>query len=140
VRLLVRAVDLARLVAAVDRVAVVHLEERPHVPRGIGERDLLPVGERVGKLALGGQHHRYRPGDSPRQVHVVDDRLALGLGHEAAQRGEAADREKLEIGELARVEHQLLQTLREVEERLPLGLRYAEVDELSASVGRDRHG
>ena len=59
-----------------------------------------------------GQRDRDRPGQAVRQVHRLQHGHVVRLAHEPPQRGQGPDREHLQVGELARVDHELGQVVR----------------------------
>ena len=139
VHLVVGLEDRARLLVAVHGVAVAHLEQRERLTAPSDQRDLLALLQPVGELALRAEGDGDRPGHAARQVHVRRHALALRLGHEAAQRAEAAVGEKLEVRLLARAQRDLPQARRLLAQAGPLLLRSAQVYEVSTSVGGDGH-
>ena len=103
---------LRRAEAQLGLVPGVVGEHLAHVERGEqravlrGQRDALAAG-RLGD----GERHGERPDGAVRELHALDDALVVGAPHEAAQGGEGAARQHVEIGDLALAQRDALQLL-----------------------------
>ncbi len=111
-------VDRLGLGHAVVLPDLVDGEHRERQPLRVAQHEPRAGGELRRQLFLDVERHRDRPERAVGQAHLAADRLDFFPAHEAGERREAADRQELEIAELAR-------------RQVPRG----EADELRAQLG-----
>ena len=99
-----RAVDLLGEAGLVAPVGDLDVDDAEGEAVGIAQAG-APAGRELGGALLGhGERDGHRPGQAAGEGHVLDDGVVVGLAHEAGEGAEAAVREQLEVGEVARVE------------------------------------
>ena len=101
-RQIVGAKDLLGLMRLVRDPFVGDRQDRQNDAFLIAQRDVLPRLDGVGEGLADIQVDRNRPDIAGGQVHVIHDRVVIGLGQEAFQRVEAAIHQQFKVADLAR--------------------------------------
>src|SRR5918998_3433508 len=94
-----RAEDLAGLALPVVGELVLDEHGGEDAAIAVHERDLVALGDGTGLGVVHGEGDREAPDQPVLEVHRLDDRIVVGLDHEAGQRREDARGDHLEVGE-----------------------------------------